>query len=588
MAHSGVRVIHLTGPSVAGTFPQEQDVVITDTPPNVIPKGAIFFSVSHSGLSNTIALTSRIGVGFADDAVTERCVMAFAENGVAAASADCGYRIDNSTVVQISNPTNVNLLAEGNVTEFITNGVTLSWSAVNNVQGQIVLFYGDDVEAQVVNFNGSATEDGTASISGLAFAPDIIFLISGDRAFGTDTQGADPMLSFGFAARTSDTQACSCLVWEHQQSPTESGVISKDTVCAVRLTSTAGTVAEGASLELTSWNSDGATFTTRNDSYSLRCAALCVKLPNTSAWAGAPTIPAGTLGAFSRTDPQFLPQALIFAPVRAASVDAVTGQGSLCLGCTDAYETGEVSAQARDNQATSGTGVDWSSSRSFSVITIPGSSDWDYFGTVTSFDTLGWSGAITNAAAANRPMVYLAISHPAEIIGNETVGITEGHVFQQNPLRALSETVGITEGHVFMQNAVGTGGIVGNETVGVTEGCVFTARTVFNEDVGITEDCVLLAVSHVYDETVGIEEGLIFVGDGTLVANETVGITEGNVLLITGLVLVANETVGITEEYNDGPGPVPIKGTWRGTTLSGGSEAGAVLTAGSERGTVRG
>lgn len=588
MAHSGVRVVHLTGPSSAGTFPQEQDITITDTPPGVIPHAAIFFSVNHAGLSNAMASTARIGIGFADDNVVERCAMAFAENGVAAASADCGYRIDNSTVVQISQAGNVNLLAEGNVTEFITNGVTMSWSAVNNVQGQIVFFYGDDAESAVVNFNGSATEDGTASISGLSFAPDIIFLLSGDRAFGTDAQGTDPMLSFGFAARTSDTQACTCLVWEHQESPTSSGVISKDTRCAVRLTSAAGTVTEGASLELTSWNSDGATFTTRGEAYSLRCAALCVKLPNTSAWAGVPSIPAGTLGAFSRTDPDFLPQALIFAPTRVTAVDTIAGQGSLCLGATDAYETGYVSAQTRDNQATSGTGVDWSSIRSFAVITIPGASDWDYYGTVTSFDTNGWSGAITNAAAADRAMCYLAISHPQEIQAAETEQVSETVVFQQNQLRALSETEEISETVVFMQGGVGAGGVVQTETEEVSEGLVLVVKLVLNETVQISEDAILDADSTVYDETEEIHEGLIIFGDATAVLNETVQISEGTALLITGLVLVASETVEISEETNNGPGPVPLKGIHRGTTLSAGSESGALLTAGSERGTTRG
>ena len=583
MAHSGVRVVNFAG----GVTPQ--DITITDTPPNVIPNAAIFFAVNATGLSNSISQTSRISVGFADDSVTERCAMAFAEDGVAAASADAGYRIDNSTVVQISNPTNVNLLAEGNVTEFITNGCTISWSASANIRGQAIFFYGDDVESAVRVVAGNATENSTASITGLPFAPDVAFVLSADKGFATDAQGTDAMLSFGFAARTSDTQSCSCVTWEHQQSPTSSGVLTRDDACAVRLTSTAGTIAEGARLELTSWNSDGVEFTTRGASYTLRAAVLLLKMPNTSGWAGAPLFPASTPGAFSRTDPNFQPQALFFSGIRTAVTNSVgSGQGTLCVGSTDAYGTGAVGVQARDNQTTSDSGCDWSTTRCFSTITNPNTGTFDWYMSWTSFNANGWSGSVDSAAGGDRVLAYLAISHPLEIQQSETVQISEGVVFQQNPLRALSETEEISETCVFVEGMTGGETGVKNETVEIEEGLVLHIRIVFDETIEVSEECLLDEDSTIYDETEEISEGLVILATATVVQNETVEITEGNVLLITGVVLVCDEAVEISEETNNGPGPVVSKASPRGTTLSGGSEAGGLLFAGSVRGTTRG
>jgi len=374
------------------------------------------------------------------------------------------------------------------------------------------------------------------------------------------------MLSFGFAAKSSLTQACTTVVWEDQASPTSSGSVCHDAYVAARLTSSAGTVTEGAQLEVTSWNNDGVEFTTRNDSYSLRCMVFCVSFPDVSAWAGAPTLPTSAASSFSRTDPQFEPQAIIFAPPITSAVSNVAAtRGSICFGIVDEHSQGEVGTVFRDNQVTSDGGVDWSTTRCFSLITVPNTSSWYTYAQFDSFDALGWSGTILSAGPANIPIPYLALSRVYRESIDDDVSITETCVLVPSPVVILTDDVAITTECVIPADAT-TQVLVLTDAVSITETLVQTVTLVITDAVTISEE---------YRQR----------GGGTIVLSDAVTITEGQSQQLLGILSVPVDYVGITETVVLGD-VIPTKAAARGTMLAGGAEAGAFYSAGCERGGV--
>lgn len=581
-----IETVQIVGPS-GGTYPQSQDVTVASGP-GATPKGALVIT-GIAAASGTVSATTkaRLCVGMIDSDLVQRSAHFFADDNAAAASGATRYRIDNSTVILHSASTTT-LDVEANVTTLQTDGFQLSWSAGSNARGQACFFFGDDTRTAVRNLTGSASIGGTASISGLSFAPDFIYVASVNQAVTTDGEGAEGMMSFGFAARTSSTQSCTVLCAENLQDPTSSGCLTRGDRVAIQLTSAAGTISEGASLEVTSWNSDGVTLTTRGSAAALPTIVLCVKLPNTSAWAGAPTLPASAAGSFSRTDPQFKPMALFTsACINATAGTVVSTRGSMSVGVNTANAGGHVSVLARDAQTTTDAHTVESITNNLSLMLVGSPVSYDWLMDFTSFDALGWTGSVTDTAAADRPTAYMAVSVLHVIDQTETEAISDAVVFMTSAVIVTTETEAITDEAVL----VGVATIVANETEEITDQAILAALAtiVCDETEVISDDCVLVPsspffVTLVCDETEEITDSVRMAAGATIVADETETITE-TAFLYLGAVLVSNDTEEITDSF--ARALAQLKRGFRGTWLQGGAEAATVLSAGAERGRVR-
>lgn len=561
-----VRIAQFQGPTA--TDPNPANVTVSSGP-GVQPKAAIFLASVVTALTN-ISSTGRLSIGFVCQATSNRAVSFNAENGDAAATTAVGYRCDIDTCIQIGSTSGGGSFQnEANVSTYVTDGARLSWSAgAGNTRGQAIFFFGDGVQSANTDIAGSATVGGTASISGLSFAPDVVFVASCNQAFDTDASGTPGHISFGFAARETDTQACSAICGENARNPTSAGSITRDDCVAVALTSSAGTITEGARLSVSSWNSDGVTFTTSHTNASVSVAALCLKLPNTSAWAGTPTVGSSGTGNLSFTDPNMKPQAVFSSATINANLNTVVDQrGSLCVGAAiSSSEVGSTSCLHRDNQATGDAKAVVTSTRLVQLVITTGNYDWaaEY---VTN-DTLGFTIAVSDASGADRPTAFFVISQVYQIDADEEEDIEDGVVLHTDPSMLSSDgDLEIEDGAVL-----------------VTSGAL-SDQIVVNEDEQVSDGVVFYGVGYIsISETETVEDKLFKSGTGYMVLSEDEQVSDTSLILI-GTTLVAEEELDITDAFLEGQRTF-IKRSQRGTSLFAHAEEGDVISPGAERGTT--
>lgn len=601
-----IRHIHATGPSGAGA------VTYTDTggPTGLIPK-AVRIVYTAITTEEVDANHARIGVGYYDG-TNQRCVAAVAENGVAAASADCASFADNTKIVVVGN-------TSGSITPVLTgaagtlgvNTVEITWdAALTSLHMDIIFFYGGNVEARVTSLASSASIGGTATTTNGPAMPNMVFAATTGNAFGDMTSGggagsAHGTLSEGFAGRLpSTTQSCAAIRWNDQQ-PTATAVANlnrDDAVCTFLSSDTA----EGTRIEVSAWNSDGVEYTTRNAAASIEFCVLELFFGDAvRVWCGAPLLPVSSLGAFSRTDPGFKPLALFFDAVRSGAINTVgSTQGNLGMGFAVSNAEGSAAVFDRDNVATSGSGSRHSVLFCGTIIQNGGTALYRF--SHTSFDPTGWSGNVDTAGAADLNVPYCAIEDVVEFISTETEQISETAILLKTIDRirqtenedisetavlrvanilALTENEQISETAVFVLNKVS----VQDETEQVSEQALLFLGNflISTETVQISETAILLlanAGASVFTETEQIgDQALLFLGN-IIQSTEAEQISESAVLvlrtaifplteterisesaiLILGSVLVANENVQISEEANTGAGPLRQKATKRG------------------------
>ena len=363
-----------------------------------------------SGHPNTVSQDvnspgGRLSIGFYD-LTNYRVIGAITEDGAAAGSADAGYRIDTATIAQLSNVTNANLQSEATVTSVGVGSVDLSWSAAATVDFIMLFIYGGAVQAAVESLACSGTIGGTATSTALGRMPDLVLAASCNAAFVADGQGTEMMVSFGAMARHSNTQGCVTTAMEHQQANTSVGSILRNDCVLTQVTSAAGTVTEGARMQM-ALTSTGFQITTQNANASFEGMFISLYLDGARCYVGTPTVAAGTTGSKAITGVGFKARSVLVAAPRAGAINNLLDtQNPVSIGAWDRTTAGCQGFWSRDNRATSEADSISSQTNLLSVLTQGASFDW--VANPVSMDTDGLTINVSDAAAGDRMFLLVA------------------------------------------------------------------------------------------------------------------------------------------------------------------------------------
>lgn len=555
------------GPS-GGTFPREETYTLAGGPGLTPTAVYVVYGASALTLDGRNA-TARLSVG-AWDGTTQRVVCILGEDGAAAASADNGVRTDTDTVIQITGVNAATFQNEARAISFGTDSITLDWNSASGGHGYIVFFYCN--AAKVGTSTSSASIGGTASVSGLGFQPDAIVAFGVNQAITANNGQPELMLSVGYSGRLpSVTQSCGVICAEDNQGNTSSGEIARTNRFLTTLTSAAGTVSEGTSLEMTSFDSGGFTYTTRDTAVAVTFGYLALDLDDRHCYAAAPLVAMGATGNVSVTGPGFTPEFLFTTAIRVATQDTINAnQATISVGVSDGTTTACAAARVRDNQATSDT-YSTASETALLFLVGEGTAADDAVANLDSFDADGFTIDVidTSAGAENRALPYLAIEDRPAIVADDTESISDGAVLVYMAKATADDTESISDGVVLVIHRV-----VADDTETITDGVVLVT--------GTAGDLLI-----VVDETVTLTDHQQLVGSGVIVATDTVSISDATSPYLGNLLVITGETVSITDEFARSA-LIPTKAGARGTALQGGAEAGAILGAYAERGTSRG
>lgn len=335
-----IRDVAFTLPNAIGNF------TITDTGgPGLTPKAALLVLSGATAL-DTITAHARMSVGMTDG-TNHRAMAWMAEDSVLATNADTGKRLANDKVLNITGTAAEGLQVGATFVSFAANAITINVDAASTLRGFVRFFSGSDLQVNVTSLVGSATSNTAVSTTAPGFMPDGAIFI-GTRTtndFGVDTGLANAHVSIGAAGRlSSTTQACFGLVAGDREDPTSTGCKPRnDRVCAF-IASSAGTISETASLELTSWDATGLTLTTRNGSTAITTAILSLRLGGEKFYADMATLNSNTSGISSYTTPGFGARAITIAGQMGSTVGSIDStKGAFSFGGATTA-TGGVSA----------------------------------------------------------------------------------------------------------------------------------------------------------------------------------------------------------------------------------------------------
>lgn len=388
--------------------------VITGTLNGKTPKAAMFL-VSRADTLETPANGAMISIGFTDG-TNSRCSGCMSEDGAAVASYDTGRTASSTLVIQTLQTTGPTVEAEASFVSFTANNVTINISTAppTGYRLTVIMFYGDTLQAAVGDLTSSASIDGTASVTGLAFQPALVFGLAAVGGFITASQSR---FSFGFAASSLGTITQAGSAFYDRDTPS-----AVATVCAEALRDDSflsrfaltdpGVLTDEGRYELTSFNSDGFTVTTRAAANSIVFCWLALYLGTSRAKAvvlGNPDLDTSAAGNQAIDGIGFKPQAVfaIGTSINSANRNAIqentqaihVSLGFSCLlGGTSTISDGCIAYQAEDNNTTSDTrsGVD---QRLVEVVDDTGSFEWHAL--AQSFDDDGFTINITDATAGS-------------------------------------------------------------------------------------------------------------------------------------------------------------------------------------------
>jgi hypothetical protein len=344
-----IRDVSFTLPNATGNF------TITDTSGGQVsgltPKAAMIVLSGATAL-DTLTAHARVSIGFTDGTNT-RAVASFAEDNAASGVADTGRRFGNSRILNITGTASEALGVGATFTSFAANAITINVDTASTLMGFVRFFYGANLSANVTSFVGNATVNLTATTTAPGFTPDLVFAVCPRTAadFGADAGAATGIISIGAAARLpSITQACLVNVAEDVAvGVTSVGSKPHDNRILAFLTSVGGVITETATLELTSFDANGFTVTTRDGSVALTGMYLSLSLNGEKCHAGCPVLLSSTAGIKSYTTPGFQPRAVAIFGQKAPTVNTgSTVFGAFSIGGATMV-TPDVTAGWNDN-----------------------------------------------------------------------------------------------------------------------------------------------------------------------------------------------------------------------------------------------
>ncbi|HKX71749.1 MAG TPA: hypothetical protein VJM75_11000, partial [Acidimicrobiales bacterium] len=417
---------------------------------------AVEIYLSGATALDTRTATARMSIGISDG-TNHRCLAGMCEDNVNASVGDTGFRMSTTALLEIVATAAQGLVATANFDSFDVGEVNIDWVSAPDAAYRCfaIIWYGTDLSAHVSSGFGSSTLDGTVTSTAVGFQSTLIKGYSAGQSDFATGNGGEMMLSLG-ACDADLNQASVTVVAEDRQSTTSVGVLGTaeglgggEGRLVAGLTSTGGTIGQGAGIEVTAISSNGWTLTTRDLGASLALMILSIRVPDVRTHVGGVPVDASATGSFDEAFP-FLPRAAGFLSIRAAQQNVIgSGQGNISVGATDGTNQAVIGFNDRDNVST--TEADSVASNSL-VVLVTNASDTDWAAEFDNFSNdpadRGAILTITDAAGADRFMIHWGIED--QLVLSPT-GIAHTNAFGTAVL-----TLAVTPAGIAHTNAFGT------------------------------------------------------------------------------------------------------------------------------------
>ena len=544
--------------------------------PGTNPKAAIFVVGGATAL-DSVTTQARISVGMTDG-TTHLVNALMLEHGVTTATADTGSRADNTMVISIPLTTSEALDGEASFVAWTNDGVAIDWAdfPASALRGHVMFFYGTGLTADVVSFTPSTTQDTSAAISGLSFQPDVLIGVSNWFDYADGGSVATGRISIGAATNygggTNIQQSCRSTFAQDRNTGTSS--IHRSNAFLSRVAA----ASEAAYLDVTAFNSDGATIFTRGGSSGNPCGVLALNLGGGRA--KVVTVSAPDLDATGQKYLEtigFKPNGALFwgGEAVASNTFVTTQDNGLFLGGAVSSSEAFASGYTARNGGSAGNSVTYSLSTSSGPIGLPNrAAGTAYAATLTAFTHNGVNYNVVDADTTDHLISVLAFEETDARIGadterisdegilrvtidrirsSDTEQIADEFVMRSTDRKTFDDTEQVTDD---FRLVVTSDLRVISETEAIADAVLFvrTSDRLTSADTEEITDTFNFIVGKylVQSETVEIGDGFVLVQTGTqlLISSDTESISDDAVLLPVAagdLVLVANETVELAD-----------------------------------------
>jgi len=304
--------------TVAGTTnTTDNDLLDSTALAGGTPKAALIVAV-ETGTDETATTHAKLSYGATSGSV-DISINTKARNGQNPSSVRAGGSGQYVPAIQADGSTSY---AFNSTAALIANGVRLSKAVSPSEATDILglLFAGSDVSAKAGTVACANAAGSTAVVTGLGFAPNLIFFFNYSLLFNDDTEAAQNV-SFGFA--TAADNQCHYSFHEYNAiSPTENKARIETGYVAREINATAGT---DQAHELTAVSTDGFTITTRLNNGTKTLGYLAVNIANVSVNLSTYSIGATGVNTFSTG---MRPQSLMLLQTHLTALATTTSTGS--------------------------------------------------------------------------------------------------------------------------------------------------------------------------------------------------------------------------------------------------------------------
>ncbi len=306
------------------------------------PSGAIVLVGGANNVSNP-SQSGIVSMGYWDG-TNKRCSTIYAKD--AATTTESRRRRFTDRIAHVFNSASTSCAYD---ISNITDGVRITMTVDSTVAGRYatVILFGPNIECNVGTFTPNGTQDAAASLTGLSYEPDLVFLDTIGVTDGAESDHA--IFSYGVAVNDgSETQR-----FVAGQSANDES--TSDASCYFASNRVVGQLHTSLSWtgELTSFNSDGFTVTTRDGATGGDlCHYMTVNMNGGEAHLETLDTPTST-GTHASTQPGFKPDILITGSTRATLINTRTDHCSVGLGAAMPGQEGAFGWHGEDNEATS-------------------------------------------------------------------------------------------------------------------------------------------------------------------------------------------------------------------------------------------
>lgn len=596
--------------SNTGTGTQDLTVSGSDTPV------AVLIEISSATTSGTAIAGMRFGAGFSDG-TNSRAFSVFSENGVVGANS--GGRNSATNLVEMTSAGSTVIDGRAAFSTWLNSGgsvgVRINWTSAPSAAYLLnVTFFFGATEALVSTLTTSATENATVSISGMSNQPNLALGFFGSTGAGFNTINR----SLGWAADNEGTIEQGCKIFSEIDAsgpPASAGDILNDRIGGALVSVSASAASNGSEVELTSWNSDGATFTTRNAAASLTGAVLLLVIPSDQK-RSVKTVVNDASGTSITDNAGTHTVEFGFEPIHLS----VIGTGHQTI---NSPQTGAVgpwishghaqssssrvvqTCQIEDNAATTDTRGYSDTAFVAKLLNNTGATSFDM--DLDSFSGVGAVVDIGSAAAAAFYNIYVAVGQPeADRVLTENVVIADQAILEPTlttteqvliadqailePTLTTTEAVNIADAFVLYPSNVGvvTNTLVASEDVLIADTAVldlqdFQLELVATEAVLISDQAIL-DPTMTFIEDVFITERVRLFGSIVVSVSESVQVADA-FEAYTGTVFTTSEDVFISDGFSFGDGLVVMKSGGGARQIAfGGAEFGLTEQGGMARG----